>query len=422
MTPLGIFVAVTAAGALIAMPRVGAVALWRRYRSRREQARSEDALKHILAWKHRSKLASLQSLAGALRMAPSTALRIATRLESKGWIKVGGSGIGLTSSGERRALRVVRAHRLWERHLSDDADMPMARLHQAAEKAEHALSRDEVARLDAHLGHPEHDPHGDPIPSADGTVAELDALSLNEWPLDAPARIVHIEDEPDAVFRRILSAGLRPSQVVRVLKRDSRSLVVEANAREQRVDRAVAASIEVVEASDDDLVPADATRLSDLRAGTLAEVVALGPQCQGFSRRRLLDLGLTPGGHGAGGPRQHLWRPARVPSPRHHDRAAAAAGQTGLDPQAPGFAGSEGAGMNAAGCEACPAHAQLARMGVDASGSDHVRRARGKPEYGQVLGVQRADGPAPACRQLERQDGDPRRGRVRIRWQALQAG
>ena len=295
MTPLGIFVAITAAGALIAMPRVGAVALWRRYRSRREQARSEDALKHILAWKHRSKLASLQSLAGALRMAPSTALRIATRLESKGWIKVGGSGIGLTSSGERRALRVVRAHRLWERHLSDDADMPMARLHQAAEKAEHALSRDEVARLDAHLGHPEHDPHGDPIPRPDGTVAELDALSLNEWPLDAPARIVHIEDEPDAVFRRILSAGLRPSQVVRVLKRDSRSLVVEANAREQRVDRAVAASIEVVEASDDDLVPADATRLSDLRAGTLAEVVALGPQCQGFSRRRLLDLGLTPG-------------------------------------------------------------------------------------------------------------------------------
>ena len=295
MTPLGILVATLAAGALIAMPRFGAAALWRRFRSRQEQARSEDALKHILAWKHRSKLASLQSLAGALRTAPRTALRIATLLESKGWIRVGGSGIGLTSSGERHALRVVRAHRLWERHLSDDADMPMARLHQAAEKAEHTLSRDDLARLDAHLGHPEHDPHGDPIPSADGRVAELDALSLNEWPLDTPARIVHIEDEPDAVFRRILAAGLRPSQVVRVLRRDSRSLVVEANAAEQRIDRAVAASIEVVQAREDDLLPADATRLSDLRVGTLAEVIALGPQCQGFSRRRLLDLGLTPG-------------------------------------------------------------------------------------------------------------------------------
>lgn len=295
MTPLGILVATLIAGTLIAMPRVGAVALWRRFRSRQEQDRSEDALKHILAWKHRSKLASLQSLAGALRTAPRTALRTATLLESKGWIKVGGSGIGLTSSGERRALDVVRAHRLWERHLSDDADMPMVRLHQAAEKAEHTLSRDAVAKLDAHLGHPEHDPHGDPIPSADGEVAELDALSLNEWPLNVPARIVHIEDEPHAVFRRILSAGLRPSKVVRVLHRDPRSLVVEANAVEQRIDRAVAASIEVVEATDQDLLPADATRLSNLRVGTLARVVALGPRCQGFSRRRLLDLGLTPG-------------------------------------------------------------------------------------------------------------------------------
>ncbi len=295
MTPLGIFLAALVAGALIAMPRVGGAALWRRFRSRRERALSEDALKHILAWKHRSQLASLQSLAGALRIAPRSALRLAARLQSKGWIKIGGTGIGLTSSGERRALQVVRAHRLWERHLSDDANMPMARLHQAAEKAEHTLSRADVARLDAHLGHPEHDPHGDPIPRDDGKVAALNAVSLNEWPEGVAARIVHVEDEPHAVFRQILSAGLRPSLVVRVLERDSRHLLVEANSTERRIDRAVAANIEVEEARDRDLLPSDATRLSDLALGTAGEVVALGPRCQGFSRRRLLDLGLTPG-------------------------------------------------------------------------------------------------------------------------------
>jgi DtxR family Mn-dependent transcriptional regulator len=295
MTFLGILVIALLAGALLAMPRVGGLALWRRVRSYRERARDEDALKHILAWQHRSQLASLESLAGTLRMAPLAALRLATRLQSAGWIEIGASGIGLTASGERRALQVVRAHRLWERHLSDDANMPMARLHQAAERAEHSLSSAEVAKLDAHLGHPQHDPHGDPIPRADGQVAALDAVSLNEWPAGTPARIVHVEDEPHAVFRKILSAGLRPSLVVRILEKGPGRLLLQANGAQRRIDRAVAASIDVVGAPDEELLPPDATRLSDLAIGDVAEVLELGPQCLGFSRRRLLDLGLTPG-------------------------------------------------------------------------------------------------------------------------------
>ncbi len=295
MTALGVLLALGLAGAILAAPRVGLLSLWRQFRSFRERTRSEDALKHILAWQHASKPASLESLAGSLRLPPSTALRLATGLESAGWVKCGAAGIGLTPEGEHRALQVVRAHRLWERHLSDDANMPIGKLHQAAERAEHSLSSSEVARLDAHLGHPQHDPHGDPIPSADGRVAALDAVSLNDWPIRTHARIAHIEDEPDAVFRQILAAGLRPAQVVRVRSADAASLWVEFEGKERRIDRAVAINIHVSAVRQEDLRPADAMRLSDLGQGSCAEVIELGPECTGFSRRRLLDLGLTPG-------------------------------------------------------------------------------------------------------------------------------
>ena len=295
MTLFGIILGVLLGAALLALPRIGGFALWKKFRSYRDRTQSEDALKHILACRHRSQLASLESLAGNLRLSPASALRLATRLQSAGWIAIGAAGIGLTKSGELRALQVVRAHRLWERHLSDDANMPMARLHQAAERAEHSLSRDEVAELDAHLGHPQHDPHGDPIPRADGKVAALDAVSLNEWPEGAPARIVHVEDEPHAVFRQILAAGLRPSVVVRVVQTDARHLRVEADGNERRIERTVAASIHVKGARSVDLLPPEATRLSDLRHGDRGQVLELGPRCRGFSRRRLLDLGLTPG-------------------------------------------------------------------------------------------------------------------------------
>lgn len=295
MTPLGILATMVLAAAAVTAPRVGLIALWRRFQHQREKTRQEDALKHILAWQDRSKPASLESLSGSLRLKPSIALRLATQLEAGGWVRCGASGIQLTASGQRRAVQVVRAHRLWERHLSDDANMPIGRLHHLAERAEHSLSRTQVARLDAHLGHPEHDPHGDPIPSPDGTVALLEAASLNDWPSGTPARVAHIEDEPDAVFRAILATGLRPGHIVRVHDLDQATLAVEFEGRQARIDRTLAINIHVAEVRDGDLPPAGAIRLASMSQGARSEVVGLDRECTGFSRRRLLDLGLTPG-------------------------------------------------------------------------------------------------------------------------------
>ncbi len=294
MTALEVLLGLCLVLALLFAPQVGGMSTLRRLRARRDRTRTEDALKHVLAWQHKAKSASLESLAGSLGLSPRAALQLTKRLESSGWIECGAGGIRLTPGGERRALRVVRAHRLWERHLSDDANMPFSRLHRMAERAEHHLSRRDVDKLDAHLGHPQHDPHGDPIPGPDGSMAQLDAVSLNEWPLQQPGWVVHIEDEPNEVFQQILAAGFRPGMDVRVLESGVTGLIVECEGSQRRINRAVAANVHVAAARQGDPIPSDAMRLSELGTGSAGAVIELDAACTGFNRRRLLDLGLTP--------------------------------------------------------------------------------------------------------------------------------
>ena len=274
-------------------PEAGLLAQMRRWRELRRRELLEDALKHIFAWEQRAQNATPESLAGGLGIPQSRVLHLITGMETKGLVQSLAGGLRLTSKGQRLALQVVRAHRLWERYLADDAGMPMARLHQAAEKAEHQLSAENLDALDAHLGHPEHDPHGDPIPRSDGSLAEVEAVALNDWPMDQPARVAHIEDEPDVIFQQILAAGLRPGSMLRVLENTPERLVISDGEQEHRLAHVVAANIQVAAMAPQRERPAGVKRLSDLAPGAEGEVVELDSLCRGFSRRRLLDLGLT---------------------------------------------------------------------------------------------------------------------------------
>lgn len=268
----------------------------RRWQALRRRAVFEDALKHLLACKHGSQSASIESLAGALHLSPRRVVDLVTRMGSDGLVATAGSRLQLTTGGERWALRVVRAHRLWERYLADEAGMPLADLHRAAERAEHRLSVEDADLLDAQLGHPRRDPHGDPIPDASGEVEPLRATSLTDWAIDEPARIVHIEDEPEVIFKQIVAQGLRPGQIVRILEADSKRLILSDGHDEYRVSPLAAASIQVaaLPATREELSP-DLVRLSELPRDQHAEVVMIDDACRGLTRRRLLDLGLTRG-------------------------------------------------------------------------------------------------------------------------------
>jgi DtxR family Mn-dependent transcriptional regulator len=282
------------AAAAVFWPRLGLRDQMRTRRARQQRWHFEDALKHVLAWQQRGQDATPESLGGALGLPQRKILQLITRMEERRLLQSSGGALRLTSSGEQWALHVVRAHRLWERYLADDAGMPMGKLHQAAEKAEHHLSAENLDVLEAHLGHPERDPHGDPIPAADGSLPPVDAVPLSDWPESKAARIVHIEDEPDVIFQQILAEGLRPGTTIRILENTPRRLVVSDGRDEHRLARVVAANIQVAAVSPGKERPAGARRLSELTAGQAAEVIELDSQTRGFSRRRLLDLGLTP--------------------------------------------------------------------------------------------------------------------------------
>src|SRR5690606_40645665 len=101
-------------------------------------------------------------------------------------------GVQLTSAGKGLALRVIRRHRLIEHFLAHTLDLPWDEVHEEAEHMEHAVSDRLVDRIDQFLGYPKFDPHGDPIPTADGSIVERGAVSLAECDAGRQFRVVRV--------------------------------------------------------------------------------------------------------------------------------------------------------------------------------------------------------------------------------------
>jgi DtxR family Mn-dependent transcriptional regulator len=272
------------------LPRLGLVARLRRDRERRRRALVEDALKYLHAAELRGVPATPESLAGHLRRRLGSILRLLTEMEATGLTQTTGAGLALTRTGREIAVRVVRAHRLLERYFADELRMPIAAIHAAADEREHGVTAEDAATLEARLGYPTHDPHGDPIPKADGQLASVEAIALSRQPIGQPAVIKHLEDEPPELFRQIIAAGLEPGMRVEVLDASPARLVIWNGDWEHVLSRLAAANVFVAP------LPAPVAppvRLPSLAPGGRGRVVAL--RSHGLTRRRLLDLGVTPG-------------------------------------------------------------------------------------------------------------------------------
>jgi len=173
--------------------------------------------------------------------------------------------------------------------------MPLGRLHAAAERVEHRLAAGALDLLSAHLGHPHTDPHGDPIPSASGKIAPQARTALTDWPSGSVVVVVHVEDEPKAVLARTLAAGLHPGTILRIFSRNAEAIVYEAANRTHTLSPADAAHVHVRAASEAERFVIPTASLAELLLGEAAEVAGLSERCTGLGRRRLLDLGFTPG-------------------------------------------------------------------------------------------------------------------------------
>jgi len=280
-------------GAMVVWPESPFRQRFRRWRETRKRVAVEDILKHVLTRGLDGREASPESAAGHTGLSPQTVLRLVVEMETAGLLSSEGGRLQLSEEGEKWALQVVRAHRLWETYLAHEAQMPLSGVHKPAEQAEHRLSTEEVNRLDAALGHPRNDPHGDPIPSAAGDIAPLHAEPLTNWPTGEPAVIAHVEDEPESLFRQI-SRRLRPGSEIRILKHTAENLTLTDGERQYDMKPLVAGNIQVSAVPPPAVDRTALVPLSVLRTDETGEVVRLDPELRGFTRRRLLDLGLTP--------------------------------------------------------------------------------------------------------------------------------
>ena len=292
---LAVFAGLCLLLAALLWPARGLLPRWLQIVRLNERVRLEDALKHVFACRQAGQACSVDSLAGHLAMSSGEAAALLSRLAGLGLLRMEPDGPVLTPEGGRSAVRIVRIHRLWERYLADRTGVPATQWHDQAERMEHALSAEQADALDARLGRPVWDPHGDPIPDAAGGIPAAPGMALAAVTPGRAVEIVHLEDEPPEVYDALLGDGLDLGGRLEVVARSDQGIRVRAGGREWTLDPVAARNVNVRE------LPADAadarpwTTLRDVRPGETARVIEIARACQGPQRRRLLDLGVVKG-------------------------------------------------------------------------------------------------------------------------------
>ncbi len=287
---------------LAALALVIALPLLVRRRARRAMAdriHIEDALKHLLDCEYRSVTASVESIAGTLGVTSDQAAAIAGELARRGLAAAPDRCCVLTDEGRSYALRMVRRHRILERFFADETLMRDKEWHGRAERDEHHYSDKDIEAMSARLGHPRWDPHGDPIPSATGSLPDARGRSLDMLEPGHTARILHVEDEPPSVYAMLVRAGVAAGTPITLLAREASSVRVRIDGHEHELSALAASAITI---DDEDAPPSPEPvwepgrrRLSELPDGATARVVRISADCRGQQRRRLMDLGVLPG-------------------------------------------------------------------------------------------------------------------------------
>jgi DtxR family Mn-dependent transcriptional regulator len=256
----------------------------------------DDALKHLYKSAKDGLPAGAAGLAEALGIDPAALTPLIDRMEALGFIMPGRHRPALTAAGEERALHLVRAHRLWERYLADHTGFEHLDWHSRAEVMEHEMTPEEVARLQAELGHPTHDPPGDPKPPTTPDAVSRPGRSLAEAPTHRPLRAVHVEDEPEDRYARLVAEDIHPGTLIQVEERGPEHVSLRADGRRVVLTRSDSEAVQVVPQDEE---PEHHRRLrrtlADLPTGDEAMLVEIAPSLRGPERRRLLDLGFLPG-------------------------------------------------------------------------------------------------------------------------------
>ena len=276
-------------------PRVGLLAILKRMKMNSMKVKLEDALKFLFDCEYKSISCNLNSIAGNLNISTNKAAAILERLQAMGLTEIKDYSIHLSDSGRSYALRIIRVHRIWEQYLADKTGVDQKEWHKVADKKEHFISIEAAEKLARQIGNPVFDPHGDPIPTIKGELPEHKGINLSNLKEGEIGRIVHMEDEPGAIYEQLVALGLYPGMEVFVLDVSDRKIIFAAEGEEHILTPLFASAITVELLQKKEPFIHKSVLLSSLSIGEKAEVVGISPNCRGQQRRRLLDLGVVPG-------------------------------------------------------------------------------------------------------------------------------
>lgn len=205
----------------------------------------------------------------------------------------------LTSKGKKKALHIIRRHRLYETYLSKHSGYDSDKWHQVADSIEHSLSDEDTDRLSRILGNPLYDPHGDPIPRKNAVEIHSPhpksdyEIKKGDWVV-----VYHMEDSDKDKYSQLNRLGIAKGVVFRI--EDENPLYVEIFicGEHAKIRRDLLSCIDIGLAADKDMSRYggdDTIRLSALKDGEKGVVKSISTVCNGSARRRLMDLGFVCG-------------------------------------------------------------------------------------------------------------------------------
>lgn len=127
-------------------------------------------------------------------------------------------GVRLTVEGHKRAVAIVRKHRLWEVFLVDKLGYSWDKIHDLAEQLEHIRSEELIERLDNFLGNPKFDPHGDPIPDSTGKIHSVKHVILSKMKVSAKGKVTGVKDSSAKLLQHLSALGIKLGTAIEVLE------------------------------------------------------------------------------------------------------------------------------------------------------------------------------------------------------------
>ncbi|MGV6829608.1 MAG: metal-dependent transcriptional regulator [Flavobacteriales bacterium] len=295
ITTLALFFLISFFLFLLFRPKKGFYFLLKKSYKQQDKTIIEDILKFLYHNQESNNSITTNDLTIALNFSNSQLIDNLKKMIENELIILEKDNYILTSKGNEYALQIIRAHRLWEKYLSEKTGFHKKEWHERAETKEHELDESQINNLSTLLGNPKYDPHGDPIPTNKGKVAKRVGVPLNSLPENTIGKIIHIEDEPDIIYKQILAENIHLYSTIRVIENNSKRIVFHSEGEQFILAPIVAGNITISILEKEIINEDNVTRLSSLKLNEKAKIIGLSKECRGENRRRLLDLGFVKG-------------------------------------------------------------------------------------------------------------------------------